>query len=444
MKIVIAGSGEVGYYLAQLLEPKYRDIVMIDAEKEKLKLVEKELGIATVLGDSTSYTTLMDAGITKADLLISVTSNEAANLTTCIIGKKLGAKFTIARISNMEYLKSKSILDLKDLGIDDLISPESLAAREIKKVLKTPVITETMDICDGALSLFGVNLDEEAGILNKAISETSSMIPDNSFMVVAVHRKSETIIPNGKTVLQRGDQLYFVSTPDNKEKVLEYAGKKSIKIKNVMIIGGSRTGKYTAMKLSELYNVKLIEKDPDRCNYLAKLIPKVQIVNGDGTDIHLLNEEHLAQYDAIISVTGNSETNIFTSMIAKEAGVKKTIAMVDNLGLVDYLHKIGIDTFLNKKIAAANFIFQTIHKGSELSHLYGINAEIHEFFVNEKSRLVHKSIKELSIPENAIFIGVVRNNKGFITLGNFKLEAGDRALVLTFPEHIHKISSIFK
>lgn len=444
MKIIIAGSGEVGYYLAQLLEKKYRDIVMIDVEKEKLGMVEKELGIATVQGDSTSYATLQCAGVIRADLLISVTSDEAANLTTCIIGKKLGAKFTIARISNLEYLKSKNILDLKDLGIDDLISPESLAAREIKKVLKTPVITEAMDIRDGALSLFGVNLDDGAAVIDKAISETATLIPDNSFMVVAVHRKNETIIPNGQTVLRKGDHLYFVSTPDNKEKVLEYAGKKAIQIKNVMIIGGSRTGKYTAMKLSQIYNVKLIEKDPNRCNYLAKLIPKVQIVQGDGTDIQLLSDEHLNLYDAIIAVTGNSETNIFTSMIAREAGVKKTIAMVDNLGLVDYLHKIGIDTFLNKKIAAANFIFQTVHKGSELSQLYGINAEIHEFIIKEKSKFVQKSIKELSIPENSIFIGVVRNNKGLITLGNLKLEAGDTALVLTLPENIQKISSIFK
>lgn len=443
MKIVIAGDGDVGFYLAKLLEREYQDITLIDTQKEKLANVERSLGIATVLGDSTSYKVLKEAHIESADLLIAVTSNEPTNITTCLIGKKLGAKFTIARINNMEYLVDKNILDLRDLGIDDLISPESLAAREIKNILKSPALTETIDLNNGSLSIMGLNLEDDAEILNNTIAETINLIPDNSFMIVAVHRKGKTIIPRGNTKMEKGDHIYFVSTEEGKNKVLEYAGKKPVQIKNILIIGGSRTGKYAALRLSKDYNIKLIEKDIDRCNYLAKLIPKVQIVCGDGTNLKLLEEERVGTFDAIISVTGNSETNIFTCLIAKEAGVSKNIAMVENIGLFDYSQEMGIDTLINKKLAAANFIFRTIHKRGVLSHLYGVDAEIQEFIVKQDAKITKKPIKDLNFPENAIISGVIRDHKGYITLGNFQLQANDKIYVFSMPESKKRVSAFF-
>jgi len=444
MKIIIAGNGEVGFYLAKLLEQEYQDITLIDTQKEKLAIAEKSLGIATVLGDSTSYKVLKEAGIESADLLIAVTSNESTNINTCLIGKKLGAKFTIARINNMEYLIDKNTLDLHDLGIDDLISPESLAAREIKNILKSPALTEIIDLNDGALCVMGLILENDSPIVNKTIAETVNLIPENSFMIVAVHRKGKTIIPTGNTQLEKGDNLYFVSTEEGKNKVLEYTGKKPVQIKNILIIGGSRTGKHTALRLSKYYNIKLIEKEIERCNYLAKIIPKVQIVCGDGTSVKLLEEERIGNYDAIISVTGNSETNIFACLIAKEIGVSKNIAMVENIGLLDYSQKMGIDTFINKKLAAANFIFRTIHRGGVLSHLYGVDAEIQEFIVKRNSRLINKPIKDLDFHENAIISGVIRKEKGHITLGNFQLQADDKVFVFSLPQSSKKVNSFFK
>lgn len=443
MKIIIAGDGEVGFYLAKLLVYEFQDITLIDTQQDKLAFAEKNLGIATVLGDSTSYKTLKQAGIETANMLIAVTSVESSNITTCLIGKRLGAKFTIARINNTEYLDDRKSFDLNDLGIDVLISPESLATREVKYILKSPALKETFNFHEKALYLMGILLEDDSPIINKTVADTASLIPYNSFMIVAVHRDGATLIPTGKLQLRKDDLIYFVSTEKGKDVVIEYAGRKSLRIKNLLVIGGSRTGKYIAMKLRNYYNIKLIDKDLGKCNYLAKNIPGVQVVCGDGTNIKVLEEEGVGNYDAIVSVTGNSETNIFTCLIAKESGVKKAIAMVENIGLFDYSQKMGIDTLINKKMAAANYIFRYIIKGRVLTHLYGVDARIQEFVVKENSRVTQRPIRELNFPDGAIISGVVRNGNGFITLGDFQLQAGDKVFVFSLPQSNSGMNSFF-
>jgi len=444
MKIIIAGDGEVGFYLAKLLVYEFQDITLIDTQQDKLDFADKNLGITTILGDSTSFKILKQAGIESANLLIAVTSVESTNITTCIIGKKLGAEFTIARIDNMEYLVDKNSLDLRDLGIDILISPESLATREVRYILKSPALIEIFSLYDRALYLMGLLLEEDAPIVNKTILETANQIPHNSFMIVAVHRNGSTLIPTGNLQLKKDDLIYFVSTDEGKNHVVEYAGKKSVQIKNILVVGGSRTGKNIALKLSRYYNIKLIDKDIEKCNYLAKTIPNVQIVCGDGTNIKVLEEEGLGNFDAIVSVTGNSETNIFTCLIAKEFGVRKAIAMVENIGLFDYSQKMGIDTLINKKMAAANFIFRYIIKGRVLTHLYGVDAKIQEFVINRNSKITQKPINELKFPEGAIISGVVRNGTGYITLGSFKLMPDDKVFVFSLPQSSSNVNSFFK
>ena len=443
MKIIIAGDGEVGFYLAKLLVYEFQDITLIDTQQDKLAFAEKNLGIATVLGDSTSYKTLKQAGIETASMLISVTSVESSNITTCLIGKRLGAKFTIARIDNTEYLDDRKSFDLRDLGIDVLISPESLATREVKYILKSPALKETFNFHEKALYLMGILLEDDSPIINKTVAVTASLIPYNSFMIVAVHRDGTTLIPTGKLQFRKDDLIYFVSTEKGKDIVIEYAGRKSMRIKNLLVIGGSRTGKYIAMKLRNYYNIKLIDKDLGKCNYLAKNIPGVQVVCGDGTNIKVLEDEGVGNYDAIVSVTGNSETNIFTCLIAKESGVKKAIAMVENIGLFDYSQKMGIDTLINKKMAAANYIFRYIIKGRVLTHLYGVDARIQEFVVKENARVTQRPIRELNFPDGAIISGVVRNGNGYITLGDFQLQAGDKVFVFSLPQSNSGMNSFF-
>ncbi|HAF30657.1 MAG TPA: Trk system potassium transporter TrkA [Bacteroidales bacterium] len=443
MKIIIAGDGEVGFYLAELLEKEYQDITLIDTQSDKLTSAEKKLGIATVLGDSTSYKVLNQAGVQNADLLIAVTSVESTNITTCLIGKKLGAKSTIARINNMEYLVDKDTLDLRDLGIDELVSPESLAAREVKYLLKSPALTEVFNLYKKDLYVMGLRIEHDSPIINKSIAQSSHLLSNSSFMIVAILRNDKTLIPKGDLQILKGDLVYFVATDSGKDKVLEYAEKKTTHVKNILVIGGSRTGKYIALRLSNIYNIKLIEKNIEKCNHLAKHTPNVHIVYGDGADVGLLEEENISDYDAVIAVTGSAETNIFSCLLAKDHGVKKTIAMIENTGLFNYSQKMGVDTLINKKMAAANFVFRHILKGKVLAQLYGIDAEIQEFIVKKDSKIINKSIKELDFPENAIISGVIRQGRGYITLGSFELKANDTVFVFSLPESKKQVISFF-
>ena len=446
MKIIIAGAGEVGFHLAKLLATESQDIVLIDIQSEKLEYAQNHLDVITIRGDSTSFKVLQEAGIEDANLLIAVTSAGDTNITTCIIGKKLGAKRTIARIRNMEYLVNKSVLDFKDLGIDELISPESLAAREIKRLLKESAVTDSFEFEDGKLSFLGLQIDKNAPLIHKTVSETASLNPESNFIIAAIHRNGQTIIPRGNTRFELNDQAYFIAQAGGVDSVLNYTGKKRIEIKNIMILGGSRTGVHAARRLSKIYNIKLIELDKDKSFELADALPDVLVINGDGTNAELLEEEGISQMDAFIALTGNSETNILSCLVAKNRGVAKTIAMVENIEYINLSHNIGLDTMINKKLIAANFIFRYIRKGEviSLTGIHGVDAEILEFKVPEGSKVTKKRIKELDFPKSAVIGGVIRDDTGYITLGDFQIIPNDRVVVFTLTKSIHEVEQFFK
>ena len=331
MRIIIAGAGEVGFHLAKLLAYEKQDIVLIDTDKDKLTQVANSMDVAVIHGNATYFSVLEEALVSKASLLLAVTSSEETNLATAIIAKQLGAKRTVARISNIEFLLKKEKNSLKQMGIDELISPESLAAREIKRLLKETAITDTFDFDHGLLSLVGINVDEGSALHNKSITELSHLNPDHNFITVAILRNNETIIPRGNTIFHLNDHAYFIAEPDGIEPVLSFTSKERRNVKNVMVLGGSKIGFHTASKLSIKYNVKLIEVDKEKCFELADKLPGTLVINADGSDVELLKSEGIAEMDAFISVTGNSESNIISCLLAKNQGVPKTIALVENI-----------------------------------------------------------------------------------------------------------------
>lgn len=446
MRIIIAGAGDVGFHLAKLLAYEEHEIVLIDRDAERLQSVANSLDVATTRGNSTSYQVLEEANISKADLLISVTSSEETNIATSIIGKHLGAKKTIARIQNVEYLFNKEKLDLKDLGIDEIISPESLAAKEIKRLLKEAAFTDSFEFDNGKLTLIGVIIDEESTLKNKTLFEAAHLNPNNNFITVAILRDNETIIPHGENRFIVGDHAYFIAQPEGVDQVLQLSGKPRIGIKNIMVLGGSKVGYHTAKRLSRKFNVKLIEKDKDKAFELADELKNVMVINGDGRDVELLQEEGIEDMDAFIAVTGNSETNIMSSLVAKKHKVKKTISLVENMDYIHLSQEIGVDTMINKKLIAANFIFRYIRQGNviSLTSIHGVDAEILEFIVKAGSKITQGAIKALEFPKNAIIGGVVRNGVGQTAMGDFQLSPKDRVVVLCRPECIHKVEEFFK
>lgn len=445
MKIVIAGAGDVGFHLANMLAEEEHDIVLIDNDPEKLKHASNHLDVSTIKGNSTSYSVLRDAQVSKADLLIAVTTFEEVNLLTCMLGKQLGAQRTIARISNIQFLHRREELNLKALGVDEVISPASLAAREIKRLLKEAALTDTFDFEKGLLSLIGICIDESDPLNNKTLAETSHLNPELNFLTIAILRNNHTIIPRGNTKFELNDHVYYIALPEGVERVLKITGKKRKEIKNVMILGGSRIGVHAAKLMAGKYKVKLIEKDREKCFELSEELPDTLVINGDGRNVELLEEEGIENMDAFIAVTGDSETNIISCLVAKNHDVTKTIALVENMDYIHLSQKIGVDTLINKKLIAANFIFRYIRKGQvlTLTSIHGVDAEILEFEVKETSRITEKVLRKMNFPRNAIIGGVIRNGEGLIPMGDFRFLPQDRVIVVSRPDCIHTVESFF-
>jgi trk system potassium uptake protein TrkA len=448
MKIIIAGAGEVGFHLAKLLSYESQDITLIDSNRDNLIYADTHLDIRTLKGDATSIAILKEAQVKNVDLLIGVTSSEATNITVCVLAKQLGAKRTIARISNTEFLENKKEIGFVKFGIDELISPEALAAKEISQLLNQSAFSDSYEFENGALIMIGVKLSRTAIFVGKTVKESAEIFPKLHFVPIAIQRfgTQYTLIPRGDTQFKEGDQVYFITVNTGVEELYKLTGKVKQTIKNVMILGGSKIGKKTARDLClNNFNVKLIESDREKAFDLADELPNALVINSDGRNVELLEEENIHEMDAFIAVTGNSETNIMSCLVAKSKGVKKTIALVENMDYFHLSHSIGIDTLINKKLLAANTIFRYIRKGEvvAMTKLNNMNAELLEFIVNSSSQVCNKKIKDIDFPRSAIIGGIVRDGVGLIALGDFPIKANDRVVVCCLPRSIKKVEKLF-
>jgi trk system potassium uptake protein TrkA len=448
MKIIIAGAGEVGFHLAKLLSYESQEIILIDLDKERLAYAETHLDIKVVKGDITSVSVLKESNIANADLFVSVTSSQTANITSCVLAKQLGAKRTIARISNTEFIEHKDEVGFETLGIDELISPESLASSEIELLLNQSVFNDTYAFEDGALTMLGLTLSADAKIIDKQVKVAAQLLSDIHFIPIAIQRYGShlTLIPRGDTVFKEGDRVVFITSEGGDEELCKLTGKRKTQIRDIMILGGGQIGAITAKELSKTdFNIKIVEKSKERALELADQLSNALVINGDGRNVELLEEENINAMDAFISVTGNSETNIMSCLVAKSKGVKKTIALVENMDYFALSHSIGVDTLINKKLLAANSIFRYVRKGEvvAMTKLANMKAELLEFVVKPTSRICYQFIKEVDFPRAAIIGGVIRNESGIIALGDFKIEPGDRVVVCCLPEAISKVERLF-
>ncbi|UJH91053.1 Trk system potassium transporter TrkA [Antarcticibacterium sp. 1MA-6-2] len=434
--------------MAKLLSFESQDITLIDNNRDNLIYADTHLDIRTVKGDATSISILKDANVKYVDLVIGVTSSEATNITVCVLAKQLGAKRTIARISNTEFLENKEEIGFTQFGIDELISPEALAAREIALLLDQSAFNDSYEFEDGALTMIGLNLSRTAMFVGKTVKDAAKIFPKLHFVPIAIQRfgTQYTLIPRGDTQFKEGDQVYFVTVTSGVEELYKLTGKVKHTIKNIMILGGSKIGKKTAKDLCRNnFKVKLIENDREKAFDLADELPDALIINSDGRNVELLDEENIHEMDAFIAVTGNSETNIMSCLVAKSKSVKKTIALVENMDYFQLSHSIGIDTLINKKLLAANNIFRYIRKGEvvAMTKLNNMNAELLEFIVKPTSQVCDKKIKDLDFPRSAIIGGIIRNGEGLIALGDFMIRSGDRIVVCCLPRSINKVEKLF-
>ena len=446
MKIVIAGAGAVGTHLSKLLSGEHQNCVLIDDDDERLGTLS-EYDVMTYNASPTSIKALKEAGADKADLFVGVTPEESVNLNACILAHALGAKKTVARIDNYEYLSNENQAFFKKLGVDSMIYPEVLAAIDITNSLKLSWVRQRWDVHNGALILLGIKLRDSAEILNRPLRELCG--PEDPYHIVAIKRDDDTIIPSGMDELRTNDLAYFMTTREYIPYIRKIVGKEHYTdVKNVIIMGGGKTAVRAALSIPSYMNVKIIEKSSQRCEKLNELLEKEEamVIHGDGRDLGLLEEEGIKNTQGFVALTGNAETNILACMTAKKLGVRKTVAMVENLDYVSMAESLDIGTIINKKTIAASHIFQMMLEADvdNLRSLMLVDADVAEFTAAEGSKVTKKPVKDLRLPFGTTIGGLVRNGVGMLVNGNSQIQAGDSVMVFCHEQKLNDLEKYFK
>jgi trk system potassium uptake protein TrkA len=445
MKIIIGGAGAVGTHLAELLSSEKQDIILMDEDKDRLSIMDSNFDLMTVCASPTSIQALKNAGVDDADLFIAVMPEESRNMTACMLATSLGAKKTVARIDNYEYLLPKHKEFFAKLGVHSLIYPEMLAAKDIEDAIRMSWVRQWWEFNGGALILVGAKMRESAEILNVPLFELGGRkIP---FHIVAIKRGNDTIIPRGDDVIKLNDIVYFTTTKKYIPYIRKISGKDQYPdVRNVMIMGGSRIAVRTSQYAPEYMQVKIIESDLNRCHRLTNLVDdKVMIINGDGRDMDLLIEEGIKSTDAFVALTGNSETNILACLAAKRMGVTKTVAEVENIDYISMAESLDIGTVINKKMIAASHIYQMMLDAdvTNVKCLTFANADVAEFKVKEGSRITQKPVKDMGLPKGITIGGLIRNGEGQLVTGNTMILPGDHVVVFCLDMMIKKAEKFF-
>lgn len=443
MKIVIAGAGEVGSHLAKLLSKEEQDVILVDADADKLAAIDANYNLMTNRGSPTSFSVLADSGVGSCDLFIAVTPFETTNVIACSIAKSLGAKKTVARIDNYEFMEGDHSAFFNAMGVNNLIYPEYLAAREILTSLERTWVRTWFDIHDGELTVVGVKIRDNAPLCGMQLKDLSAC--GHNFHVAAIRRRNETIIPRGDDRIAPNDILYFTATRDHIENIREICGKRQENIRKVLIMGGSRIAIRLAAISGDRYKFKIIDIDRQRCVKLCERCPEARIVNGDARDIDTLDEEGIDDMDAFIALTNSSETNILASLTAKEHGVRKTIAEVEDLQFISAAENLNIGTVVNKKLLASSTIFQMLlaTDSSSSKFMALADADVAEIEVRPGSKITHGPVKNLNLSRDVTIAGLIRDGHGMLVTGNTVIEAGDHVVVFCLSGTIHKIEKLF-
>ena len=445
MKIIISGAYTIGSYLARLLSRNEQDIVLMDECSENLEKISNEADLLTMEGSTTSIKNLKEAGAEDADLFIAVTPDESKNIAACVLAHQLGAKKTVARVDNPEYVEPSNQELFHQMGVSSIIYPELLAAKDIINGLKMSWVRQRWDVHDGALVMLGIKLRESCEILDRPLKEISG--PDDPYHVVAIKHNDETIIPGGNDTLQLYDLAYFMTTKQYIPYVRKIVGKEHyVDVQNVIFMGGGKTAARAVRMLPEYMHAKIIEQDPTRCEELNNILDEdTLVINGDGRDIGLLQEEGIRNAQAFVSLTSNAETNILACLTAKRMGVRKTVAAVENFDYVGTAESLDIGTIINKKAVAASHIYQMMLDANveNIRFLMSVNADVAEFVPSPDAKITRKVVRELNLPRGVTIGGLVRNGEGMLVSGNTQIEAGDSVVVFCYNVDMKKVEKLF-
>lgn len=452
MKIIIAGGGKVGQAIAKHLTGEEHDIVLIDKNFEKLQHISDKLDIMCIKGNCLRTSVLISAGVEDADLIIATTQSDEINMLCCLTAKRLGAKHTIARVRDPEY--SADLVTLKnEMGLDMVINPEQEAAAEIARVLRFPIAINVETFVNGSVEMVSFRVREDGMLNGNTVSDIMSRIK-LSIIFCAVLHDGEVTIPDGNYVAQAGDLFYVIGRPAEIYKFFKTLKRETSSSKSVFIIGGGKIAYYLCDFLTKIgTGIKIIESDRNRCLELNELFEDCVIINGDGSDTELLDEEDISSFSSVVAITGRDEDNLFMSLYASRAGVPKVIAKVNRLNYGGLIDSLGIDCTISPKDVTAAQIIRFVRalnnslEYNNLQTLYRIvdgRAEALEFIVNSKTQNLGKPFKDINFKKNFIVAAIERKGEVIIPSGNDCLLEGDNAIIVCKSSKVFDLNSVFE
>ena len=446
MRIMIIGAGAVGFHLARRLSEEHQDVVVIEQDAERARMIEEQLDVLTIRGNGASLPVLEEAKISKADLVLAVTSKDEVNLVSCLAASRMNVRFKVARVSNPEYYRSGSALSREQLGIDLMINPERECAWETFQLLNSEAATDLAQFAEGRLQLVGLRVRENAPVAGKSMAELDDEMGDRPFVTVALVRDGTTEVPRGTTRIEAGDQIFILSPAAEMPFIPAMAGYKDFKLRRVMIAGGSDEAFYLAQHLAEHgVDCTILDIDRKRCAELAEALPKALVLHADATDMELLEMEGIEGIDGFVALTPRDETNMLASLLAKTQGARKVISLIHRFDYVPLVSRVGIDAAVSPRLSTVNAILRYVRRGNvaTVATLKGIDAEAIEFDVKDDTKAAGRKIQDLTFPEGAIVGAILRDSQVITARGRDRIEPGDRVVIFALPKAINEIERLF-
>jgi len=444
MKIVVAGAHEVGTHLAKLLAKEDMDVVLMDADVDRISQLTF-MNLMTMVGSPTSIHALRDAGVPECDLFIAVTPTESVNIHACILAANLGARRTVARIDSYEMQKPESAEFYKRIGISRLVYPEMLGGQAIADAIKRPWARQSFSLCDGALLLVGVKVREGAPIVGQQLMEVGRKQHDN-FHIAAIKRGDEMIIPRGTDRVLNDDLVYFITLPSKADVVRFTCGKKERHIKRVIILGGNRLGVQTCYYLPKAFEVAFIENDRQQAEYVMEKVPRARVVRGQTGDVETFTELNVSEHDAFVALSPSSDTNILSCLTAKKMGVGKTVAEVNVVEQISIAQNLNIGSTVNRKLLTASSIYQLLLDADETNAkcFSLVDAEVADLEAQAGSSITKAPVMELRLPKGITLGGLVRNGVGQTVTGQTQILPGDHVIVICMGVRIDQVEKLFR